>query len=334
MPAVVVDNLSKTYRVADKPPGLRGAIGHLVRRKHRDVHAVRGVSFAIEPGEVVGFLGANGAGKTTVMKTLTGLVHPTSGTVDVLGHAPKRRRAALLRQITLVMGNKQQLVWDLPAGDTLRLNAAIYGIAEQEARRRIEQLCGVLGLDKQLTQPVRKLSLGERMKCELVAALLHHPKVLFLDEPTLGLDVNAQVAVRDFVRRYNAEHGASVLLTSHYMADITALCDRVVVIHRGRLYFDGRLDELTARFAPERQVRVELAEPADEAVLSAYGVVDAIDGRAATLRVSRDSVPVVVNRLLDDQRVVDLTVADAPIDEVIEKLFADADAAPDVERAP
>lgn len=331
MPAVVVDNLSKTYRVADKAPGLRGAVRHLVRRRHRAVHAVRGVSFTIDPGEVVGFLGANGAGKTTVMKMLTGLVHPTSGGVEVLGHEPRRRRADLLRQITLVMGNKQQLVWDLPAGDTLRLNAAVYGIPEAEARRRTDELCEVLGLgrDKELTQPVRKLSLGQRMKCELVAALLHHPKVLFLDEPTLGLDVNAQTAVRDFVRRYNAEHGASVLLTSHYMADITALCDRVVVIHRGRLYFDGRLDELAARFSPERQVRVELVDPADAAALSACGVVESVDGRAATLRVPRDGVPAAVSRLLSDHRVVDLTVADAPIDEVVEKLFSDADQAAD-----
>ena len=327
MPAVVVDNLSKTYRVADKAPGLRGAVRHLVRRKHRVVEAVRGVSFAIEPGEVVGFLGANGAGKTTVMKMLTGLVHPTSGDARVLGHEPRRRRAALLRQITLVMGNKQQLVWDLPAGDTLRLNAAVYGIPDGEARRRTDELCAVLGLgrDKELTQPVRKLSLGQRLKCELVAALLHHPKVLFLDEPTLGLDVNAQTAVRDFVRRYNAEHGASVLLTSHYMADITALCDRVIVIHRGRLHFDGRLDDLAARFAPERQVRVELADPADADTLSAYGAVESVDGRVATLRVPRDGVPAAVSRLLSDHRVVDLTVADAPIDEVVEKLFADAE---------
>ncbi len=328
MRAVVVEKLSKTYRVADKTPGLRGAVRHLVRRRHRVVPAVREISFSIEPGEVVGFLGANGAGKTTVMKMLTGLVHPTSGTVRVVGHEPRRRRAALLRQITLVMGNKQQLVWDLPAGDTLRLNAAIYGIPDAEARRRTDALCGALGLgrDQELTQPVRKLSLGQRMKCELVAALLHHPKVLFLDEPTLGLDVNAQTAVRDFVRRYNAEHGASVLLTSHYMADITALCDRVIVIHRGRLHFDGRLDELAARFAPERQVRVELADPADAGVLSAYGAVEKVEGRAATLRVARDDVPGAVNRLLSRHRVVDLTVADAPIDEVVEKLFADADA--------
>ncbi len=328
VPSIVVDNLSKTYRVADKDPGLRGAVRHLLRRQHREVKAVRGVNLVIEPGEVVGFLGANGAGKTTVMKMLTGLVHPTAGRVEVLGHEPKRRRAALLRQITLVMGNKQQLVWDLPAGDSLRLNAAVYGIPDTEAKRRTDELCEVLGLgrDKELSQPVRKLSLGQRMKCELVAALLHHPKVLFLDEPTLGLDVNAQTAVRDFVGRYNAQHGASVLLTSHYMADITALCKRVVVIHRGQIHFDGPLDDLTTRFAPERQVRVELAEPVGAQGLSAYGVVESVDGRAATLRVPRDSVPAAVNRLLSDHRVVDLTVADAPIDEVVEKLFAHADA--------
>ena len=330
MSAVVVENLVKTYRVADKGPGLRAAVRHLVKRKHREVEAVRGVSFAIEPGEVVGFLGPNGAGKTTVMKMLTGLVHPTSGSARVLGFEPFARRPELLRQLTLVMGNKQQLVWDLPAIDTLRLNAAVYGLEAGEAARRQAALCGRLGLtDKLLTQPVRKLSLGERMKCELVAALLHHPKVLFLDEPTLGLDVNAQSAVRTFVREYNAEHGAAVLLTSHYMADITALCDRVIVIHHGRLQFDGRLQELSARFAPLRKVRVELAQAVDgdqAAAMATYGEVESVEGRVVELLVDPAGLPGMVNRLLDEQDVRDLAVLDPPIDEVIERAFAAAPA--------
>ncbi|MEM6459562.1 MAG: ATP-binding cassette domain-containing protein, partial [Planctomycetota bacterium] len=262
MSAVCVENLRKTYRVADKQPGVVGTLRHFVKRKHREIEAVRGVSFAIEPGEIVGFLGPNGAGKTTAIKMLTGLIHPTSGGVRVLGHEPFRRRAEFLRQITLVLGNKQQLLWDLPAMDSLRVNAAVYAIPEDEAHRRIAGFAEMLELDKELTQPVRKLSLGQRMKCELIAALLHHPKVLFLDEPTLGLDVNAQTAVRRFLREYNRENGASVLLTSHYMADITALCERVVVIHEGRVLYDGTLDGVVQRFAPLREVRLELRHAA------------------------------------------------------------------------
>ncbi len=326
MPTVAVENLSKTFRVADKQPGLAGTLRHFVNRRHRLIDAVKDVSFTIEPGEVVGFLGPNGAGKTTTLKMLTGLIHPTAGSVRVLDQVPFKRKPDLLRQITLVMGQKQQMIWDLPPIESLRINAAVYGVPDSEAKRRIDELADLLSISDELTRPVRKLSLGERMKCELMAALLHHPKVLFLDEPTLGLDVNAQTAVRNFLRDYNRQHGASILLTSHYMADITALCDRVVMIHKGGLIYDGSLSGVVQRFAPFREVKVELGHEFDHATISRYGEVESIDGRVARLLVKRDGLTAAVNRLLAELDVTDLTVTDPPIEEVIGRVFdMDAD---------
>ncbi len=320
-PIIVAENLSKSYPVAVKDPGLIGTLKHFVRRTYRHVEAVRDVSFSIAPGEIVGFLGPNGAGKTTTLKMLTGLIHPTSGRVRVAGHVPYRREAAFLKKITLVMGNKQQLIWDLPALDSLRINAAVYGIPEDEARRRVAELAEMLELTDKLTQPVRKLSLGERMKAELLAALLHRPAVLFLDEPTLGLDVNAQVAVREFLREYNRRYGATVLLTSHYMADITALAHRVLLIHRGRLMYDGNLAALLARFAPYREVKLELARPLPAEALRAYGELEALEGRIARLLVRREALTRTVNRILAELEVADLTVTDPPVEEVIARAF-------------
>jgi ABC-2 type transport system ATP-binding protein len=236
MPIVVADNLAKSFRVSASEPGFINTLRHFVRRKYRSVDAVKPVSFSIEPGEIVGFLGPNGAGKTTTLKMLTGLIHPTGGKVTVADYIPFRRHRSFLRRITMVMGNKQQLIWDLPALQSFRINGAVYDIADDELQRRITELADMLTLtSKELTQPVRKLSLGERMKCELLASLLHRPELLFLDEPTLGLDVNAQAAVRNFLRHYNLKYHATILLTSHYMADITALCKRVLLIHQGPL---------------------------------------------------------------------------------------------------
>jgi len=321
MSSIHVSNLAKTFRVADKKPGFVGNVRHFAKRKTRDIDAVRGVSFDIQPGEMVGFLGPNGAGKTTTLKMLTGLIHPTGGTVEVLGHTPARRQAAFLRDITLVMGNKQQMIWDLPPMDSFQLNAAVYSIPPAEVQPRIDELAGMLELDEELTQPVRKLSLGQRMKCELVAALLHHPRVLFLDEPTLGLDVNAQVAVRQFLQAYNRKHDATVLLTSHYMADITALCDRVIVIHRGTLLYDGTLSGVIERFAPFRELKVELRDDADRGRLEAYGEIESCEGRAVRLLVLREALTATVQRLLEQERVVDLTVTDPPIEDIIGRLF-------------
>ncbi len=321
MPIIVAQDLCKTFRVAQKQPGLMGTLRHFVRRQYRSIEAVRNVSFAIEPGEIVGFLGPNGAGKTTTLKMLTGLIHKTSGRVEVAGHNPFKREHALLRQITLVMGQKQQLIWDLPTMDSLRINAAVYELSHDEFRQRVDELSRMLSLDGQLTQPVRKLSLGERMKAELLAALLHRPSVLFLDEPTLGLDINAQASMRAFLRDYNHRYGATVLLTSHYMADITALCKRVLLIHQGRLIYDGSLDGILERFAPYREVKVKLTTPINKQQLARYGEVESAEGHAAGLIVRRDALTQTVARMLAELDVVDLTVTDPPVEQIIGRLF-------------
>ena len=321
MSIIDVRALNKVYPVAVKEPGLGGTLRHFFRRTYRQVEAVRQVSFQIEPGEVVGFLGPNGAGKTTTLKMLTGLIHPSAGQVRVAGQVPFQRPPSFLRQITLVMGQKQQLLWDLPALDSLRINAAIYGLSDRTCRDRIAELAAMLSLEDKLTQPVRKLSLGERMKAEMLAALLHRPQVLFLDEPTLGLDVNAQVAVRDFLREYNHRYQATILLTSHYMADITALCDRVLLIYQGALIYDGSLEGLLTRFAPYREVKVELSNPDDGAQLSRYGEIETLNGCSVSLIVQRAALTQTVARILADFSVQDLTVTDPPIEEVIGRVF-------------
>lgn len=321
MTIITCDHLDKVYPVAIKKPGIKGTLSHFWKRQHRLINAVQGVSFEIAPGEVVGFLGPNGAGKTTTLKMLTGLIYPSGGQVQVAGHIPFRRTPAFLEKITLVMGQKQQLLWDLPALDSLRINAAVYKISNREFQTRVEELSQMLSLEGKLTQPVRKLSLGERMKAELLAALLHRPQVLFLDEPTLGLDVNAQVSVREFLRDYNQRYEATILLTSHYMADITALCDRVLLIHQGQLIYDGALNQLMNRFAPYRQVKLELTQPQDQAALLGYGEVEEVTGREARLLVRREDLTSTVSRLLADLQVVDLTVTDPPIEEIIGRVF-------------
>ena len=324
-PIIRASGLSKTYRISEKQPGLAGTIQHLLRRRHRDVLAVDGISFTIEPGEIVGFLGPNGAGKTTTLKMLTGLIHPSGGELEVAGHQHFRRQARFLRQITLVMGNRQQLIWDLPALDSLRVNAAVYGIAEAEAQRRIGQLAEMLELGQELRRPMRKLSLGQRMKAELLAALLHEPAVLFLDEPTLGLDVNAQARVRDFLADYNRRTGATVLLTSHYMGDITALCPRVLLIHQGQLFHDGSLADLTQRLAPCRQVRLELADLHPPEAFAGFGQLEAHQGHLVRLLVPRAQLAEQVAALLERFAVVDLEVSDPPVEELIGGLFRQRD---------
>ncbi|MDH6099245.1 ATP-binding cassette domain-containing protein [Anabaenopsis sp. FSS-46] len=321
MSIITVENLCKFYPVSVKDPGIKGTLTHFFRRTYRSIKAVEDVSFEISPGEVVGFLGPNGAGKTTTLKMLTGLIHPSGGTVRVAGYVPFLRQERFLQKITLVMGQKQQLLWDLPALDSLKINAAVYNISNQEFHRRVGEFTQMLNLEGKLTQPVRKLSLGERMKAELLAALLHHPHVLFLDEPTLGLDVNAQVAVRDFLREYNRRYQATVLLTSHYMADITALCQRVLLIHQGKLMYDGSLDGLVANFAPYREIHIELTEPLPREKLMFYGDVQSLEGRAVSFIVPRETLTSAVSQILADLEVIDLTVTEPPIEEVIGRVF-------------
>ena len=329
-PIILAEGLSKHFRVAEKPPGLGGTLRHLLRRRYRDVAAVQEVSFAIKPGEMVGFLGPNGAGKTTTLKMLSGLIHPSAGRVMVAGFTPFRRQERFLQQITLVMGNRQQLMWDLPPLESFRVNAAIYGLTDAEARRRIDELAEMLELGEELRRPVRKLSLGQRMKAELLAALLHRPAVLFLDEPTLGLDVNAQARVRSFLAEYNRRSGATVLLTSHYMGDITSLCDRVLLIHEGRLFHDGSLEALTSRLAPCREVRLELkqAEPLER--FTGFGTVEEHSDRTMRLLIPREHLTERVAQLLHRFEVLDLEVHDPPIEELIGALFRE----PHTARAP
>jgi ABC-2 type transport system ATP-binding protein len=318
---IAVDNLSKIYPVAIKQPGLTGTLSHFFRRTYREIKAVQNVSFKIQPGEIVGFLGGNGAGKTTTLKMLTGLIHPSEGEVKVANYVPFRRQPQFLHQTSLVMGQKQQLLWDLPALDSLRINAAVYNIPDRIFKQRLEELATMLDVSDKLHQPVRKLSLGERMKAELLAALLHHPQVLFLDEPTLGLDVNAQVAVREFLQQYNQRYGATILLTSHYMADITALCDRVLLIHQGKLIYDGLLEDLLDRFAPYRQVRVELAQALSPEELASFGEVESIQGQEVRFLVPREKLTATISRILAQLQVQDLNVSDPPIEEIIGRLF-------------
>jgi ABC-2 type transport system ATP-binding protein len=316
-----VEHLTKVYPVAAKEAGLKGTLTHFFKRTYHQVKAVQDVSFRIEPGEVVGFLGANGAGKTTTLKMLTGLIYPSSGKVTVAGHVPFERRSAFLKKITLVMGQKQQLIWDLPAVDSFKINAAVYGICDRALQQRVGELSEMLSLEGKLTQPVRKLSLGERMKAELLAALLHEPQVLFLDEPTLGLDVNAQVAVREFLREYNQRYQATVLLTSHYMADITALCERVLMIHHGQLIYDGSLEGLVDRFSPCREVKVEFGRPYLESELATYGYVQEIDKQSVRFLVQQEDLTQAIAKILANLQVVDLSVTDPPIEEVIGQVF-------------
>lgn len=321
MPSIVVDRIAKIYPVALKQPGFKGTIEHFFKRTYREIPAVREISFTIEPGEVVGFLGGNGAGKTTTLKMLAGLIYPSRGRVTVAGHIPFSREAAFLRKITLVMGQKQQLIWDLPALDSLKINAAVYGLSDRTAQLRISELSEMLSLQGKLTQPMRKLSLGERMKAELLAALIHEPQVLFLDEPTLGLDVNAQSAVRQFLQEYNQRYNATILLTSHYMADITALCDRVLVIHQGQLIYDGNLAELVSKFSPCRVVKVEFAHVYPRDKLALYADVKDIEGASVRFLVTQQNLTKTVSQILAQLEVVDLSITDPPIEDIIGQIF-------------
>jgi ABC-2 type transport system ATP-binding protein len=319
-PVVHVSELTKIFKVPERDPGLRAAARSLIRRKTREVHAVEAISFDIEPGEVVGFLGPNGAGKTTTLKMLAGLLYPTSGEARVLGHVPSRREKDYLRRMTMVMGNRNQLQWDIPALDSYELYRAIYRLRREDYLAMRDELVELLDVGDLVRKPVRNLSLGERMKVEIVGSLLHRPQVLFLDEPTIGLDVTMQKRIRTFVAEYNQRHGATVLLTSHYMADVEALCKRVIVIHHGRILFDGALSSLGNEFAAYKTIGVVLQD--ENALLEGYGEVIHRDGDRATLRVPKADTSRVAGRLLSDHDVLDLTIEEPPIEDVIELVFA------------
>jgi ABC-2 type transport system ATP-binding protein len=323
---VLVDHLSKTYQVSEREGGFGAAVGGFFRRKFRDVHAVQQVSFTIQPGEVVGFLGPNGAGKTTTLKMLSGLLHPTAGTARVLGFIPWERKRDYLQSMTLVMGQRSRLSWDIPAADSLLLNQAIYRIPDEEYQRTMKELDELLELAPILKKPVRNLSLGERMKVELAAGLLHRPRVLFLDEPTIGLDITAQARIRDFLREYNRRTGATILLTSHYMADVTALCERIIIIHHGQLKYDGSIVDLTRRIAPFKLIGIALGDPCP-CDLTRYGTPVAVDGseegdgNKQYIQVPTGKVASITARMLAELPIHDLTIEDPPIESVIERAF-------------
>jgi ABC-2 type transport system ATP-binding protein len=316
---VHASNLEKIFKVPEREAGLRAAAKGLVVRKHREVRAVDGITFDLAQGEVVGFLGPNGAGKTTTLKMLSGLLYPTDGEATVLGFEPSKRQKEFLSQITLVMGQRNQLSWDIPALDSYELNRAVYQIPDQQFHQTLDEMVEMLGIEDIINKPVRNLSLGERMKAEIAGALLHLPKVLFLDEPTIGLDVTMQRRIRGFVAEYNRRHGATVLLTSHYMADVVALCKRVIVIHHGIILYDGQLAGLVDRFSADKTIALTL--PDSSINLDGYGEVASRDSGRVMLQVPRTEVSRVTARLLADLPVIDLTIEDPPIEDVIEDVF-------------
>ncbi len=324
MPAIEVNGLTKVFKTYKKQPGFSGAVRGLFKRDYEQTVAVKDISFKVEPGELVGFLGPNGAGKTTTLKMLSGLLYPTSGEARVLGYVPWERQDGYRRQFALLLGQKNQLWWDLPARESFDLNGEIYGVPRDQLLRKVDELSGLLQVRHKLNVSVRELSLGERTKMELIAILLHEPKVLFLDEPTIGLDVVSQKIVREFLKSHNARAKTTILLTSHYMADIQALCDRVIIIDHGSIFFDGQLDDVVDRFADSKVITIqcEKADQVSAATLAQYGqVVDKTIG-TIELRVRRDRVIPVCKALLDELPVTDIDIQEVPIEEVIRGIFA------------
>jgi ABC-2 type transport system ATP-binding protein len=321
MPIIEARELRRTYRVAQKVPGLLGAVRGLFRREYKEVRAVDGVSFSIEPGEMVAFLGPNGAGKTTTLKMLSGLIYPSSGSATVLGFTPWDRVDAFRRRFSLVMGQKNQLWWDLPAADSFQLHREIYSLEPEAFERTLGELTELFGVEKLTRQPVRELSLGERMKMELIASLLHRPQLLLLDEPTIGLDVIAQVTIQKCLRDYNKTHGVTMLLTSHYMRDVEALCSRVLVITHGKLVYDGALSGITEQFGRTKMLRFQFDRELDADELSRYGEIVSHQGAYAEIKVDRPRVAEVLGAILDNHTVLDTSVEDPPLDEMIARVF-------------
>src|SRR6266853_57045 len=324
MPVIEVSHLTKSFRTYKKQPGFGGAVKGLFRRKYEQTVAVKDVSFKIEPGELVGFLGPNGAGKTTTLKMLAGLLYPTSGSADVLGYVPWERQDGYRRQFALLLGQKNQLWWDLPARESFELNSRIYGLSRETHERTDAEMTELLAVKDKLNVSVRELSLGERMKMELIASLLHQPKVLFLDEPTIGLDVVSQKTVREFLREHNAKHKPTILLTSHYMTDIQELCKRVIIIDHGTIFFDGPLSEILDRFADFKLITIQCEGAANCSAdhLAKYGEIVEQKPGTIQLKVKRDRVIAVCKALLDELPVSDIDIQEVPIEEVIRRIFA------------
>lgn len=320
-PVVVARGLGKRYPRSSREPGLMGSLKYVFRRQREHVEALVDATFEIAEGEVVGFLGPNGAGKTTTLKILSGVMAPSSGEARVLGHEPFKREPAFLSRIALVMGNRQQLWWDLPARESFDVLAELYGVPRAEYLKRLDRLVEGLELGGKVSVPVRRLSLGERMKCELVAALLHRPRVLFLDEPTIGLDLVSQERIRAFVSELNREDGCTVLLTSHYMRDVQELCERVIVVGQGRIGYDGKLSDVASQFGAQRRVKVTFDPTQDVPELGGLGTLVERDGHSVALAVRAADAPAVASTLLNQYAVADITIEDDPIEEVVKRLF-------------
>ncbi len=321
MPAIAVSNLSRVFKTYNKEEGGRGVLRNLFKRKYIDLYAVKDVSFNVEEGELVGFVGPNGAGKTTTLKMLSGLLFPSSGEIDVLGFKPFDRKPEFLIQLSLIMGNRNQLWSDLPAIDTFRLNKQVYKITDKEYRRMLAELDDLLELGDIIYRPVRKMSLGQRMKCELVASLLHKPRILFLDEPTLGLDVVMQKKLREFIKEYNAKYNSTVLLTSHYMDDVKEVCNRIIIINKGIKLFDGSLKDLITEHASYKTLSITFNKEIDASSLRGIGEVEGTDGFGATIRVRKEDVPAVAHKLLSDFDVDDLDINEPSLEVIIRGIF-------------
>ncbi len=318
-----VQNLKKYYSIPIRGEGLKESIRSLFFRQMREVRAIDDISFSLEEGEIVGFLGPNGAGKTSTLKTLSGLLHPSGGEVKTLGYVPWQREPNFLRQITLVMGNRNQLQWDIPALDSFELNRAIYNIPRAQFVQLRDELMELLELKDLAQKPIRNLSLGERMKMELVGSLLHQPKILFLDEPTLGLDVSMQRKIREFIAEYNRRYGAAVLLTSHYMADVEALCKRVIIIHHGKIIFTGGLTDLANRFSSHKTITITFIEAPEH--IEDYGEITERNENTIKMRVNKNEIAAVSASLFQKFQISDITIEEPPIEDVIDTLFSAKD---------
>lgn len=327
MSVISVKNLKKYYQVHKKEPGLIGSIKSLFKREYEDVKAVDGISFSIEEGELIGFIGPNGAGKTTTLKCLSGLLYPTSGKLSVLGFNPWNRKHEFLKQISLVMGQKNQLWWDLPPIETFILNKEIYEVPEKEFKKVLDDLVDLLEVRDILNVQVRKLSLGQRMKCELIAALLHSPRVLFLDEPTIGLDVVMQKKMRDFIKIYNQKYKASIILTSHYMGDVKELCQRVIIIDKGRIIFDGALKEIIERYADHKVIKVVFSKEIDSKKLEKIAQVKEYNYPSAVFVIKRGATNAAAAELLKNFPIADLNIEEPSIEDIIREVFTGKDLA-------